>query len=117
MKLNLPERKAPIEGATPNHPRKLKKVLSALPNTNMGELTKQTYIILRDLNRKSGLQLPLEGPKTLNGLILEYFQDIPETGTGLKIDGCRMEILQTNNQGVKTVRIYPNQPIPQRESE
>ena len=36
MKLNLPEQKAPIEGATPNHPRKLKKVLSALPNTNMG---------------------------------------------------------------------------------
>lgn len=53
MKLNLPERKAPIEGATPNHPRKLKKVLSALPNSNMGELTKQTYIILRDLNRQT----------------------------------------------------------------
>lgn len=53
MKLNLPEQKTPIEGAIPNHPRKLKKVLSALPNTNMGELTKQTYIILRDLNRQT----------------------------------------------------------------
>lgn len=53
MKLNLPEQKAPIEGATPSHPRKLKKVLAALPNTNMGELTKQTYIILRDLNRQT----------------------------------------------------------------
>ena len=53
MKINLPDRKAPIEGATPNHPRKLKKVLSALPNTNMGELTKQTFVILRDLNRQT----------------------------------------------------------------
>lgn len=82
-----------------------------------GSIIAEGGTLLRDLNRKLGLQLPLHGPKTLNGLILEYFQDIPETGTGLKIDGCRMEVLQTNNQGVKTVRIYPNQPIPQRESE
>jgi hypothetical protein len=53
MKLNIPEQKAPSKDATPNHPRKLKKVLSALPNTNMGELTKQTFLILRDLNRQS----------------------------------------------------------------
>ena len=53
MKLNIPEQKAPSKDATPNHPRKLKKVLSALPNTNMGELTKQTFLILRDLNRQT----------------------------------------------------------------
>ncbi|MDN5882752.1 MAG: CNNM domain-containing protein, partial [Nitrosospira sp.] len=41
--------------------------------------------LLRDLNRKLGLRLPLGGPKTLNGLILEHFQDIPEAGTSLKI--------------------------------
>jgi len=53
MKLNIPEQKAPATDATPNQPRKLKKVLSALPNANMGELTKQTFLILRDLNRQT----------------------------------------------------------------
>ena len=53
MKLNIPEQIAPTANATPNHPRKLKKVISALPNTNMGELTRQTYLILRDLNRQT----------------------------------------------------------------
>lgn len=82
-----------------------------------GSIIAEGGALLRDLNRRLGLQLPLDGPKTLNGLILEYFQDIPETGTGLKIEGCRMEILQTNNQGVKTVRIYPDNPILQQVSE
>jgi len=53
MKLNIPEQKEPSPGAIPNQPRKLKKVLSALPNSNMGELTKQTFLILRDLNRQT----------------------------------------------------------------
>lgn len=73
-----------------------------------GSIIAEGSALLRDLNRKLGLQLPLDGPKTLNGLILEYFQDIPEAGTGLKIENCRMEVLQTNNQGVKTVKIYPH---------
>jgi cyclic-di-GMP-binding protein len=53
MKLNIPEQKAPSADAIPNQPRKLKKVLAALPNSNMGELTKQTFLILRDLNRQT----------------------------------------------------------------
>ncbi|VAW51266.1 hypothetical protein MNBD_GAMMA06-1089 [hydrothermal vent metagenome] len=52
MKFNVPEQKPASANATPSHPRKLKKVLSALPNSNMGELTKQTFLILRDLNRQ-----------------------------------------------------------------
>lgn len=70
--------------------------------------------LLRDLNRKLDMQLPLDGPKTLNGLILEYLQDIPENGTGLNIAGHPMEIIQVKNQVVKTVRIHqqlPNSPI------
>jgi cyclic-di-GMP-binding protein len=53
MKFNIPEQTAPAADATPSHPRKLKKVLSALPNSNMGELTKQTFMILRELNRQT----------------------------------------------------------------
>ena len=62
--------------------------------------------LLRDLNRKLGLKFPLNGPKTLNGLILDHFQDIPEAGTSLKISGYPMEIIQTHNRVVKVVQIY-----------
>ncbi|MBI4989710.1 MAG: HlyC/CorC family transporter [Rhodocyclales bacterium] len=61
---------------------------------------------LRELNRKLNLSLPLEGAKTLNGLILEHFQDIPETGVSLKIAGVPMEIIQTQDRMVKTVRLF-----------
>jgi Mg2+/Co2+ transporter CorB len=60
---------------------------------------------LRELNRKLGLCLPLQGPKTLNGLILEHFQDIPESGVGVKIADVPMEIVQTQDRMVKMVRL------------
>jgi len=62
---------------------------------------------LRDLNRKLGLQLPLDGPKTLNGLILEHLEDIPEAGISLKIAGIALEIIQTQDRAVKVVKIFP----------
>lgn len=61
---------------------------------------------LRELNRALQLTLPLDGPKTLNGLILEHFQDIPENGVSLRIAGVPMEILQTQDRMVKTVRLF-----------
>jgi Mg2+/Co2+ transporter CorB len=61
---------------------------------------------LRDLNRKLGLSLPLDGPKTLNGLILEQLQDIPESGVSVKIGQVPMEIVQTQDRVIKTVRIF-----------
>lgn len=60
---------------------------------------------LRDLNRKLGLQLPLDGPRTLNGLILEHLEDIPEAETSLRIAGHTLEIVQTQDRVVKVVRI------------
>ena len=63
--------------------------------------------MLRDINRKLGLSLPLNGPKTLNGLVLEHFEDIPEPGTSFKIGGYALEIVQTQDRIVKSVRIYP----------
>ena len=61
--------------------------------------------LLRDLNRRLGLNFPLDGPKTLNGLILDHLQDIPESGVSLKIAGCAMEILHTEDRVVRTVRL------------
>lgn len=65
---------------------------------------------LRELNRKLGLHLPLDGAKTLNGLILDHLEDIPETGTSLKIAGYPIEIIQTQDRIVKVAQIFPAQP-------
>ena len=62
---------------------------------------------LRELNRKLKLEFPLDGPKTLNGLILEHLQDIPEPGTTVLISGHPLEIVQTQEKAIKAVRIYP----------
>jgi len=61
---------------------------------------------LRELNRKLGLALPVDGPKTLNGLILEHLQDIPESGVSVKIADVPMEIVQTQDRVIKTVRLF-----------
>lgn len=63
--------------------------------------------MLRDLNRKLGLSLPLDGPKTLNGLIIEHFEDIPEANTSFRIGSHRLEILQSQDRIVKSVKIFP----------
>ncbi len=62
---------------------------------------------LRELNRKLGMHLPLDGAKTLNGLILDHLGDIPETGTSLKIAGYPIEVIQTQDRIVKVARIFP----------
>ena len=63
--------------------------------------------LVRHLNRKLGFNLPLDGPKTLNGLLLEYLEDIPEAGVSLKIDNIPFEIVQTQGRAVKIARIHP----------
>jgi Mg2+/Co2+ transporter CorB len=62
--------------------------------------------LLREINRKLGLALPLDGPKTLNGLILEHLRDIPDAGVALKIAAVAMEIVQTQDRVIKTVRLF-----------
>ena len=61
---------------------------------------------LRLLNRRFGLKFPLDGPKTINGLVLERLEDIPEPGTSLKISDCPVEIVQTQDRMVRMVRIF-----------
>ena len=63
--------------------------------------------LLRELNRKLGFHFPLDGPKTLNGLILEHLQAIPEPSTSVKIAGYPLEIVQTHDRAVKAVRLLP----------
>ena len=63
--------------------------------------------LLRELNRKLGFNFPLNGPKTLNGLILEHLQTIPEPSTSVKIAGYPLEIVQTQGRAVKAVKVVP----------
>jgi len=62
---------------------------------------------LRDLNKKLKLNFPIDGPRTLNGLILEHFQDIPESSTSFKVGNHVLEIVQTQDRIVKSVKIFP----------
>ncbi|MBZ0073019.1 MAG: HlyC/CorC family transporter [Thiohalobacteraceae bacterium] len=62
---------------------------------------------VRDINRALLTELPTTGPKTLNGLILEYMQDIPEAGTSLLIAGYPIDIVQTKDNAVKIVVLHP----------
>jgi Mg2+/Co2+ transporter CorB len=62
---------------------------------------------VRTLNRKMGWSLPATGPRTLNGLIVEYLETIPEAGTSLRLSDYAIDILQTGDNAVKTVRLRP----------
>jgi Mg2+/Co2+ transporter CorB len=74
---------------------------------------------IRQLNRVMHWQLPTDGPKTLNGLIMEYLETIPQPGTSVRIHGYPIEIVQTKENAVKTLRIYPKLRVvePEREPE
>lgn len=72
-----------------------------------GAVIADGYCSLRVLNRKAGFDFPLEGPKTINGLLLEELEDIPEAGTTLAIGEQTVEIMQVQNRMVKVVRILP----------
>lgn len=72
-----------------------------------------TYLVdgsasLRELNRVLGWNLPTDGPKTLNGLVTEFLEHIPDQGTSLRIGDYPLEIVQTSQNTVKTVKIDPN---------
>jgi Mg2+/Co2+ transporter CorB len=64
---------------------------------------------IRELNRSQQWQLPIDGPKTLNGLILERLETIPEPATCLQISGYPIEIVATDDKRIQTVRIGQRQ--------
>jgi len=73
----------------------------------------QSYLVngtanIREMNRIMNWNLPTNGAKTLNGLILEYLETIPESGTGLKVEGYPIEIIETRENRVQLARIYLN---------
>jgi len=69
---------------------------------------------LRQLNRRLVLALPLDGPKTLNGLLLELLEQIPDGPCCVSLPGCRVEIIQIHDQAVRSVRLIRLPAIPGR---
>ena len=69
-----------------------------------------TYLIeggmmVREINRRLNWELPVEGPKTLSGLILEKIQTIPETNIGLTVEGYRMETVLIKDNVIKLAKL------------
>ena len=71
-----------------------------------GECLLEGSVSLRDINKRLGLNLPIEGPKTLNGLLLEMLQEIPEAPVCVKIAGCAIEIVQVQEQNIKMIKLF-----------
>jgi Mg2+/Co2+ transporter CorB len=65
-------------------------------------------VTVRELNRVTQWSLPTEGPKTLNGLILEFMETIPNTGTSIRLHGYALEILERDENSVKLVQFLPH---------
>ena len=71
-----------------------------------------SYIIdgtanVRDINKEMNWHFPTKGPKTLNGLILEYLEEIPEANISLIIEGHPLEVLEIENNVIQRVRVQP----------
>lgn len=62
---------------------------------------------LRDLNREMKWTLPIEGPKTVSGLIVEYLEMIPDVSLCVRIAGYPIEIIDIEDKTIKTVRVWP----------
>ncbi len=60
---------------------------------------------VRDINRTTGWTLPTDGPRTMNGLIVETLESIPDAGAALNIGPYQIEVVETNDSRVETVRI------------
>jgi Mg2+/Co2+ transporter CorB len=65
---------------------------------------------VRDINRSLKWSLPTNGPKTLNGLILEHMEMIPKPGTSLMIAGYPIEVIRAGNNAVQSAKIQPRAP-------
>lgn len=70
-----------------------------------GECLLEGSTALREVNKRLGLDFPLDGPKTLNGLLLEQLQDIPDAPISLKMEQGVIEVVKAQNQSIKVVKL------------
>jgi Mg2+/Co2+ transporter CorB len=72
-----------------------------------GSFLVDASITIRELNRINNWELPIEGPKTLNGLIIEFMEMIPKPGTSVKLHGYTLEIIKRDKNTIKSVKFHP----------
>lgn len=70
-------------------------------------------VLLRDVNRALSWTLPTDGPKTVNGLILETLEFIPDSTLSIPLEGYRIEVLQIKDNSVKSARVWQVEPEPE----
>lgn len=113
MKLHIPEQNTPAEDAVPSHPRKLKKWLAGLPHANMGEMTRQIFTAIRDLNRQ---KMPgkhrMDDMELLRGPIRNIFNNLekhfinrtlPLPEKSQKIVNLNLSLLREVSYGYKII--------------
>ena len=76
-----------------------------------GKFLVDATVNIRELNRAQGWELPTDGPKTLNGLIIELLETIPAASTCVKIDGYPIEIVESDDNRIRSVRISERLPL------
>ena len=79
--------------------------IEEIKNQNDGSYLVDPRVSIRELNAELKVKLPFDSAKTLNGLILEQLQSIPQHNVSLKIDKLIVEIIQVSKQGIKLVKI------------
>ena len=113
MKLHIPQQQAPAKGATPQHPRKLKKWLAGLPHANMGEMTRLIFSAVRDLNRQTmpnkyrieDLELLRETLRNIFNNLEKHFinRTLPLPEKSQKIVTLNQALLQEISYGYKII--------------
>lgn len=70
-----------------------------------GSILSDATEFIRDINRIFGTELPTDGPKTLNGLIQEEMENLPNIGTCIKVGGYCLEVMNTSKHQIEQVKI------------
>ena len=91
---------------------------TTVPQFGVGDVYRQadgSFVVdgtanVRELNRAFHWTLPEHGPKTLNGLILEALEDIPDAGTSLRIGEYTIEVVHSSEHAVRSARVFPPHP-------
>jgi len=73
--------------------------------------------MVRDINKEMNWKFPTDGPKTLNGLLVEFLEDIPQANLSTRIAGYPVEIVEVTDNMIKTVRVLPDLYISQNEED
>ena len=86
--------------------------MTQAPSEELARQPDGSYLVdggasIRDINKEMNWHFPTDGPKTLNGLILEFLEDIPQAKLSVRIAGYPVEIIDVTDNMIKTVRIIP----------